>query len=89
MNPVIWMVAGAITGCVFTMAANAKFRAKLSSYILFGVAGALCAGWLISPLLGIAPAQDDSLSLQALLTALVGAVIFPIAIHVVHRSKSS
>lgn len=44
-------------------------------WILVGVVGALIAGWIISPLVGIPTINQDAFSLPALLVSLLGAIV--------------
>ena len=86
MNLIIWIISGALIGWVFSAATHAKFRPRLVGNVLAGIAGSLCAEFLLSSWLGVTTAIASSFSFLSLMVALVGAVILPGTLHIVHRS---
>lgn len=73
MNFIIWLIVGAIVGWV----ANSLMgnRESLLVNIIVGILGALLAGMVLTPLLGIATINQNNFSLPAVLMSIVGAVI--------------
>ncbi len=56
-------------------------------WILVGVVGALIAGWIISPLVGIPTINQDVFSLSALLVSLLGAIVLLGVVNLVRRGR--
>ena len=56
-------------------------------WILVGVVGALIAGWIISPLVGIPTINQDVFSLPALLVSLLGAIVLLGVVNLVRRDR--
>lgn len=56
-------------------------------WILVGVVGALIAGWIISPLVGIPTINQDVFSLSALLVSLLGAIVLLGVVNLVRRDR--
>ena len=56
-------------------------------WILVGVVGALIAGWIISPLVGIPTINQDVFSLPALLVSLLGAIVLLGIVNLVRRGR--
>lgn len=56
-------------------------------WILVGVVGALIAGWIISPLVGIPTINQDAFSLPALLVSLLGAIVLLGVVNLVRRGR--
>ena len=52
-----------------------------------GVVGALIAGWIISPLVGIPTINQDAFSLPALLVSLLGAIVLLGVVNLVRRDR--
>jgi len=74
MNLIIYLIAGAIVGYVASrmMGTNAQQGTLLD--IIVGVVGALLAGYLITPLLGIGTI-NDGITLGTMLVTLLGSII--------------
>ena len=60
---------------------------KYSGYRFYGVVGALVAGWIISPLVGIPTINQDVFSLPALLVSLLGAIVLLGVVNLVRRDR--
>ena len=60
---------------------------NLILWILVGVVGALIAGWIISPLVGIPTINQDAFSLPALLVSLLGAIVLLGVVNLVRRDR--
>jgi uncharacterized membrane protein YeaQ/YmgE (transglycosylase-associated protein family) len=74
MNLIIYLIAGAIVGYVASLIMKTNSQQGLLPDIIVGILGALLAGYIISPLLGIGTIIDAVTS-STLLVALVGALI--------------
>ncbi|MBE2202351.1 MAG: GlsB/YeaQ/YmgE family stress response membrane protein [Anaerolinea sp.] len=75
MNFIIWLIVGGLVGWVASMMMGTNGQQGLLLNVIVGIVGAFVAGWLITPLLGIATINQNNFSLPGLLVSLVGAVI--------------
>ena len=53
-----------------------------------GIVGALLAGWLISPMLGVGTINQDNFSLPSLLVSFVGAALLLAIVNLVRRGSA-
>ena len=74
MNLIIYLIAGAIVGYVASRIMRTNSQQGPLMDIVVGVLGALLAGYLISPLLGIGTI-NDAITISTLLVSLLGAVV--------------
>lgn len=74
MNFIIYLIAGAVVGYVASLIMKTNSRQGPLLDIVVGIVGALLAGYIISPLLGIGTI-NDAITIPTLLVSLVGAVI--------------
>ena len=74
MNIIIYLIAGAVVGYVASLIMKTNSRQGPLLDIVVGIVGALLAGYIISPLLGIGTI-NDAITISTLLVSLVGAVI--------------
>ena len=73
MNFIIWLIVGAIVGWVASSLMGQ--REGLLMNIVVGIVGALVAGYVLTPLLGISTINQNNFSLPAMLVSVGGAVI--------------
>lgn len=74
MNFIFWIIVGGLIGWVASLIMRTDAQQGIFLNIVVGVIGALLAGWIISPLVGIPTINQDVFSLPALLVSLLGAV---------------
>jgi uncharacterized membrane protein YeaQ/YmgE (transglycosylase-associated protein family) len=74
MNLIIYLIAGAIVGYVASLIMKTNSQQGTLLDIVVGIVGALLAGYIVSPLLGIGTI-NDAITIPTLLVSLVGAVI--------------
>lgn len=74
MNFIIYLIAGAVVGYVASLIMKTNSQQGPLLDIVVGIIGAVLAGYIISPLLGIGTI-NDAISIPTLLVSLVGAVI--------------
>jgi uncharacterized membrane protein YeaQ/YmgE (transglycosylase-associated protein family) len=89
MNILIWLVAGAVVGVIAGMVFGRHPRQGPLLNIVVGTVGAVLAGWLVSPLVGLPAANEGRFTWGALAVALVGAVLLLIAVNVVRRNPEN
>ena len=83
MNFIIWLIVGAIVGWVaHSIMGNWE---NLLVNIIVGSLGALVAGMVVTPLLGIGTINQNNFSLPAMLMSVVGAVILLVVLTLFRR----
>jgi uncharacterized membrane protein YeaQ/YmgE (transglycosylase-associated protein family) len=85
MNLIIWLVVGGLIGWIASKIMNTDAQQGVVLNVVVGIVGALLAGWLISPLVGIGTINQDAFSLGALGVSLVGAIILLALVNLVRR----
>jgi uncharacterized membrane protein YeaQ/YmgE (transglycosylase-associated protein family) len=74
MNFIIYLIAGAVVGYVASLIMKTNSQQGPLVDIIVGIVGAILAGYVVSPLLGIGTI-NDAITVPTLLVSLVGAVI--------------
>jgi uncharacterized membrane protein YeaQ/YmgE (transglycosylase-associated protein family) len=75
MNFILWIIVGGIIGWVASIIMHTNAQQGLVLNIIVGIIGALVAGFLLTPLLGIGTINQSDFSLPSLLVSLLGAII--------------
>lgn len=87
MNLIIWLIAGAVVGWVASVIMKTSGRQGLLIDIVVGIVGALLAGYLLSPMLGVSTINQGNFSLPALLVSLAGAVILLFIVRLLRKGR--
>jgi uncharacterized membrane protein YeaQ/YmgE (transglycosylase-associated protein family) len=87
MNFIIWIVVGGLIGWVASMIMRTDAQQGMFLNVVVGIVGALLAGWIISPLVGVGTINQDAFSVGALLVSLVGAVILLAIVNLFRRGR--
>lgn len=74
MNLIIYLIAGAIVGYVASRIMNTNSQQGTLLDIVVGVVGALIAGYVITPLLGIGTI-NDAITVGTMLVTLLGSIV--------------
>ena len=69
------LVVGGLIGWLARMLLVGGRRLKMVTSVVIGALGALISAWLVSPLVGISTATQDSVSMMAVVLAIVGAIV--------------
>lgn len=87
MNILLIIIVGGILGWLASIIMRTDAQQGILLNVVVGVAGALLAGLLLSPVLGIPPITDGAFSLAALLLSLGGAIILLAVVNLVRRGS--
>lgn len=82
---IIWIVVGGLIGWVASMIMGRPESTLLN--IIVGIVGAVIAGWLISPLVGVGTINQGDFSLGALAVSLLGAVALLAVVSLFRRGR--
>lgn len=74
MNIIIYLIAGAVVGYVASRIMKTNSQQGPLLDIVVGIVGAVVAGYVVSPLLGIGTI-NDAITIPTLLVSVLGAVI--------------
>ena len=87
MNVILWILVGGLIGWVASIVMRTDAQQGIFLNVIVGVVGALIAGWIISPLVGIPTINQDVFSLSALLVSLLGAIVLLGVVNLVRRGR--
>jgi uncharacterized membrane protein YeaQ/YmgE (transglycosylase-associated protein family) len=87
MNLIVWLVVGGIVGWLASIVMKRDAQQGIILNVIVGIVGALLAGWLISPLVGVG-SINDGLSIGSFLVSLVGAVILLAIVNLFTRGRT-
>ncbi len=85
MNILIWLVVGGVIGWIASLIMKTDGQQGIFLNVIVGVVGAMLAGWLISPLIGVGTINQNDFSVAALLVSLVGAAILLAIVNLAFR----
>jgi len=85
MNFILWLIIGGIIGWVASLIMRTDAQQGIFLNIVVGIIGAMVAGFLLTPLLGIGTINQNTLSLPALFVSLLGAIILLAIVNLFRR----
>lgn len=88
MNFIIWLIVGGVIGWLASMLMNTNSQQGMFLNIVVGIVGAMLAGWLISPLVGVATINQNNFSLPGLLVSFVGAAVLLAIVNLLRRGTA-
>ena len=88
MNFIIWLIVGGVIGWLASIVMKTDGQQGIFLYVIVGIVGALLAGWLISPMLGVGTINQDNFSLPSLLVSFVGAALLLAIVNLVRRGST-
>lgn len=87
MNILIWLVVGGIIGWLASIFMKTDGQQGFILNVVVGIVGALLAGWLITPLVGVGTINQSNFSLPALIVSFVGAVLLLALVSILRRGS--
>lgn len=72
---IIWIVIGGLLGWIASMIMRTDSQQGTLLNIVVGIVGAVVAGWVISPLVGVSTINQGNFSIAALAVSLLGAIV--------------
>ncbi|MGK2951824.1 MAG: GlsB/YeaQ/YmgE family stress response membrane protein [Thiobacillus sp.] len=88
MNFIIWLVVGGVIGWLASMLMKTNDQQGMVLNVIVGIVGALLAGWLISPLVGVGTINQSDFSLPGLVVSFVGAAILLAIVNFFRRGSA-
>jgi uncharacterized membrane protein YeaQ/YmgE (transglycosylase-associated protein family) len=85
MNFILWIIVGGILGWIASLIMRTDAQQGVGLNIVVGIIGALVAGFVLTPLFGIATINQSNFSLPSLLVSLLGAIILLAIVNLFRR----
>ena len=86
MNFILWLIIGGILGWIASIIMHTNAQQGIFLNIVVGIIGAMVAGFLLTPLLGIGTINQNNLSLPGLFVSLLGSIILLAIVNLFRRS---
>lgn len=87
INLIAWLVVGGILGWIASMIMRTDAQQGIGLNIVVGIVGALIAGFLVSPLVGLPTINEGGFSVGSMLVSLLGAVILLAIVNLFRRGR--
>ncbi len=87
MNLILILIVGGLIGWIASIVMRTNAQQGILLNIVVGIVGAVLAGFLLSPLLGVPPITSGSFSLAAVLVSLLGSVILLAVVNLFRRGS--
>lgn len=87
MNIIIWLIVGGVIGWLASMLMKTDNQQGLILNVVVGIAGAMLAGWFISPLVGVGTINQNNFSLSALVVSFLGAAALLAIVNLFRRGS--
>lgn len=88
MNFLIWLVVGGVIGWLASLLMKTDGQQGILLNVVVGVVGAMVAGWLITPLVGVGTINQDNFSLPALMVSFLGAAVLLGIVNLLRRGSA-
>jgi uncharacterized membrane protein YeaQ/YmgE (transglycosylase-associated protein family) len=86
MGIIVWLVVGGLVGWLASIVMRTDGQQGLILNVVVGIVGALLAGFVVSPLLGIGTI-NEGISVGTFLVSLVGAIILLAVVNLFRRGS--
>ncbi len=87
MGIIIWLIVGGIVGWLASLIMRTDGQQGIILNIVVGIVGALLAGWLISPLVGVGTI-NQGVSIASIVVSLIGAIILLAIVNLFRRGRA-
>lgn len=86
INFILWLVVGGVVGWLASLIMRTDAQQGLVLNIVVGIVGALLAGWILSPILGVGTI-NEGFSIGSFIVSLIGAVILLAIVNLFRRGS--
>jgi uncharacterized membrane protein YeaQ/YmgE (transglycosylase-associated protein family) len=87
INLIVWLVVGGLLGWIASMIMRTDAQQGIGLNIIVGIVGALIAGFVVSPLLGLPTINEGAFSAGSLVVSLIGAIILLAIVNLFRRGR--
>jgi uncharacterized membrane protein YeaQ/YmgE (transglycosylase-associated protein family) len=85
MNVIVWLLVGGVIGWLASLVMKTDNQQGVLLNVLVGIVGAVLAGWVISPLVGVGTINQVNFSPPSLVVSFMGAVILLAVVNMFRR----
>ena len=86
MGILVWLIVGGVVGWLASIIMRTDAQQGILLNVVVGIVGALLAGFIVSPMLGIGTI-NEGVSVASFLVSLVGAVILLAIVNLFRRGR--
>jgi uncharacterized membrane protein YeaQ/YmgE (transglycosylase-associated protein family) len=86
MGILVWLIVGGVVGWLASIVMRTDAQQGVLLNVVVGIVGALLAGFIVSPLLGIGTI-NEGVSIGTFLVSLVGAIILLAIVNLFRRGR--
>lgn len=86
MGILVWLIVGGVVGWLASIIMRTDAQQGILLNVVVGIVGALLAGFVVSPLLGVGTI-NEGISLATFLVSLVGAIILLAIVNLFRRGR--
>ena len=86
MGILVWLIVGGVVGWLASIVMRTDAQQGILLNVVVGIVGALLAGFVVSPLLGIGTI-NEGVSIVTFLVSLVGAIILLAIVNLFRRGR--
>ena len=86
MGILVWLIVGGVVGWLASIVMRTDAQQGILLNVIVGIVGALLAGFVVSPLLGIGTI-NQGISVATFLVSLVGAIILLAIVNLFRRGR--
>ena len=87
MGIIIWLIVGGVVGWLASIIMRTDAQQGMLLNVVVGIVGALLAGFIISPMVGVGTI-NEGISLATFLVSLLGAVILLAIVNLFRRGSA-
>jgi uncharacterized membrane protein YeaQ/YmgE (transglycosylase-associated protein family) len=87
MGILVWLIVGGVVGWLASMIMRTDAQQGILLNVIVGIVGALLAGFVISPLIGVGTI-NEGITVASFLVSLVGAVILLAIVNLFRRGTA-
>ncbi|HTJ20179.1 MAG TPA: GlsB/YeaQ/YmgE family stress response membrane protein [Steroidobacteraceae bacterium] len=87
MGILVWLIVGGVVGWLASIVMRTDAQQGILLNVVVGIVGALLAGFVVSPLLGIGTI-NQGISVATFLVSLVGAIILLAIVNLFRRGRA-
>jgi uncharacterized membrane protein YeaQ/YmgE (transglycosylase-associated protein family) len=86
MGILVWLIVGGVVGWLASIVMRTDAQQGILLNVVVGIVGALLAGFVVSPLLGVGTI-NEGVSVATFLVSLVGAIILLAIVNLFRRGR--
>lgn len=86
MGIVVWLIVGGVVGWLASIIMRTDAQQGLLLNVVVGIVGALLAGFIVSPMLGVGTI-NEGISIATFVVSLIGAVILLAIVNLFRRGS--